>query len=119
MSSLLTFFALLLAAVIILLVPNLVEPYTQIYGPVTVFDSSKAVLLCSVLATLAGWLIYRSGSQGPFLLKLFLSALLLRVLIGTAIFVFNGQGFFGGDALTYDFYGYAQIQSWHGDRYYQ
>ena len=40
------------------------------------------------------------------------------MLLGTAIFVFRGQDFFGGDAFTYDFLGFAQTQSWAGDRYY-
>ena len=36
-----------------------------------------------------------------------------------AIFVFNGQDFFGGDALTYDFFGTAQMLGWAGDKYYR
>ena len=116
MNSTLTFLALLLAAVIILVVPGLVTPYANVYGQVTVFDCAKAVLLCSALAALAGWFVYRT-EHGAFLLKLFLAALLLRVLIGTAIFVFNGQTFFGGDALTYDFFGSAQLSAWDGDKY--
>ena len=39
------------------------------------------------------------------------------MLIGTAIFVFNEQEFFGGDAMTYDFYGSAQLNAWGGDKY--
>lgn len=116
MNSTLTFFALLLAAVIILAVPGLVTPYANVYGPVTVFDGAKAVLLCSALTALAGWFVYRN-EHGAFLLKLFLAGLLLRVLIGTAIFVSNGQTFFGGDALTYDFFGSAQLSAWSGDKY--
>src|SRR6266850_1521312 len=104
MNSTLTFLALLLAAVIILIVPGLVTPYANLYGTVTVFDGAKAVLLCSALAALAGWFVYRRD-YGSFLLKLFLAGLLLRVLIATAIFVSNGQNFFGGDAWTYDFVG--------------
>jgi len=36
-----------------------------------------------------------------------------------AIFTFRGQNFFGGDALTYDYFGYAQMLGWNGDKYYQ
>ncbi len=43
---------------------------------------------------------------------------MIRMILGTAIFVFKGQEFFGGDALTYDFYGYAQLQGWAGDKYF-
>src|SRR5882757_296093 len=111
MNSILTFFSLLLAAAIILVVPGLVTPYVDVYGPVSVFDMAKAVLLCSALTAFVGWIVYRV-EHGPFLLKLFLAALLLRVLIGTAIFIVNGQSFFGGDALTYDFFGAAQLNGW-------
>ncbi|HKC64309.1 MAG TPA: glycosyltransferase family 39 protein [Pyrinomonadaceae bacterium] len=39
-------------------------------------------------------------------------------MIGTIIYVFNLQDFFGGDANTYDFFGYALLKSWQGDNYY-
>jgi hypothetical protein len=116
-NSILTFFALLLSAFIILLVPSLVSPYVPVYGPFTITDASKAVLLCGALAGVTGWLVARTETHGAFLLKLFLSALLLRVLIGSAIFVFNGQSFFGGDATTYDFVGRYQLGAWGGDRF--
>jgi hypothetical protein len=41
------------------------------------------------------------------------------MLVGTLIFIFNGQDFFGGDALTYDYNGFAQLRAWGGDHYYQ
>ena len=44
-------------------------------------------------------------TDGPFLLRLFVAALLARMIIGLAIFAFHGQDFFGGDAITYDFFG--------------
>lgn len=119
MNSLLTLSALIICAAIVLAVPTLVAPYAADYGRVTAFDTGKAILLCAALAAVAGHLSYRSGSNGPFLLKLFVGALLVRLLIGTAIFVFHGQEFFGGDANTYDLNGLAQLKAWGGDRYYQ
>ncbi|MCU1266151.1 MAG: hypothetical protein JWM21_2469 [Acidobacteria bacterium] len=116
MNSTLTILGLLFAAFIILMVPSLVTPYASVYGKVDIVECLKAVLFCAALAGAAGWLIYRSGEDGSFLLKLFLFALLLRVLIGTLIFVFNLQTFFGGDALTYDFFGTAQLEAWNGNR---
>ena len=101
-----------------LAVPTLVLPYTGIYGPVTAFDTSKAVLLCAAMATLIGFFSYRQKPHGSFLLKLFISALLIRMLLATIIFVFNAQDFFGGDAITYDFFGSALLRGWGGDRYY-
>ncbi|MFN2492457.1 MAG: glycosyltransferase family 39 protein [Pyrinomonadaceae bacterium] len=119
MSGLLTFLCILVGAMIVVAVPWLVVPYTADYGTVTVFDTGKAVLLCGILATIAGYAAFRQGVNGPFLLKLFVSALLVRVLLGAAIFVSNGQEFFGGDALTYDFFGRAQLRAWAGDGYYR
>jgi hypothetical protein len=119
MNSILALISLILCAFIVLAVPSLVAPYTIAYGPVTVFDTSKAILLCAAFATLIGLFSYLQEAEGSFLLKLFLSALLLRMLVGTVIFVSNGQDFFGGDALTYDFFGSAQLQAWRGDRYQQ
>jgi hypothetical protein len=119
MNGVLTFSALLICALIVLAVPTLVAPYAAAYGTVTVFDTGKAILLCGALAAVAGFFAYRSGSNGPFLLKLFVFGLLLRLLIGTVVFVFHGQEFFGGDANTYDFFGFAQMKGWSGDRYYQ
>ena len=119
MKGLLTLSALVIAAVIVLAVPTLVEPFAADYGGVTVFDTGKAVLLCAVLSAVVGYFSYRSDSNGPFLVKLFLCALLVRLLVGTAIFVFHYQEFFGGDANTYDLFGICQLRAWGGDRYYQ
>ena len=58
----------------------------------------------------------QTGSYGAFLLRLFIAALLVRMILGTAIFVFKGQDFFGGDAITYDTYGHAQALGWAGDQ---
>ena len=41
------------------------------------------------------------------------------MLIGTLIYVFHLQEFFGGDALTYDFFGDALLRTWAGEKYYQ
>lgn len=102
-----------------MVVPGLVTPYASVYGPVGIDATVKAVLLCAGLSAVVGLMIYKSGPDGNFLLKLFLFALLLRVLIGTLIFIFNWQDFFGGDAITYDYYGGEQIKAWYGDQYSQ
>jgi hypothetical protein len=118
MSHGLIFSSFLCAAIIIVGVPFLIAPeYVAVYGPVTVLDTAQAVLLCSVLASVIGFVTYRSGTQGKFLLQLFLAALLIRVLVGAGIFSFGGQKFFGGDAYTYDFFGHLQMQAWGGDKY--
>ncbi|MBA3513484.1 MAG: glycosyltransferase family 39 protein [Pyrinomonadaceae bacterium] len=119
MNAVLTLLALISCSIIILVVPTLVAPFVLDYGVITVGDTGKAVLLCAALSSLAGLFSYRQGANGPFLVKVFIAALLARMILGTAIFVFHGQEFFGGDAITYDVAGAFQLRSWQGDRYYR
>jgi hypothetical protein len=119
MNALLTLLYLLVCFAIVIFVPPLVVPYVNDYGAVTYADTAKAVLLCTALAATAGFFAYKRPGDGPFLLRLFVAGLLARMIVGAAIFVFRGQNFFGGDALTYDFYGYAQQLGWAGDTYQQ
>jgi len=119
MNGLLTLLYLVLCTAIVVFVPSLVAPYVGDYGVVTAVDTAKAVILCTALASLAGVYSYKQEADGSFLLRLFIAALLVRMLLGTAIFVFKGQQFFGGDAITYDFFGFAQLRGWRGERYYQ
>jgi hypothetical protein len=119
MNGVITFLALVLGVMIILFAPVLSAPYLSPFGPaqtITVDLCVRAVLFCAVVAFIAAVIIRREQADGRFLLRLFLLALLLRVVIGTAIFVFNGQDFFGGDAWTYDYYGFQQMLTWAGDR---
>ena len=117
MNGLLTLLSLVIGALVVFAVPPLVTPFQADYGVVSVFDTSKAVLLCSALALVAGWYSSKQGVHGRFLLRVFIAALLIRVVLGTVIFAFKGQEFFGGDALTYDFFGWSQLLAWGGDRY--
>ncbi|HJX91663.1 MAG TPA: glycosyltransferase family 39 protein [Pyrinomonadaceae bacterium] len=119
MNALLTLLYLLFCLGIVIFVPTLVAPYTADYGIVSGFDAAKAVLLCTALASVAGFYAYKSGVDGKFLLRLFIAALLVRMFLATAIFVYHVQEFFGGDAITYDYFGNAQLLGWWGDKYYQ
>ena len=119
MNGVLTLIYLLLCIGIVIFVPTLVAPYVSDYGVFTSFDAAKAVLLCTALAAIVGYYAYKRDIDGPFLLRLFVAALITRVILGLAIFVFRGQVFFGGDAITYDYYGNAQVLGWFGDKYYQ
>ena len=103
MNSLLVFLAIALCAAIAVLVPD--------YG-------APAIIVCVVVATIAGFVISRVKEDGPFLLRVFIGALLVRMLVGTLIFVFQLQDFFGGDALTYDFFGYCLLKVWQGEQFY-
>lgn len=82
-------------------------------------SGGTAILLLLPLGALAVAMILRVGTERRFLLQLFLGALMVRVFIGTLIYVFQWQGFFGGDAYTYDFFGFALLKTWEGDRFYQ
>ena len=104
---------------VLVFIPTLAAPYESVYGQVTVFECAKALGLCAAAAVVAGLLISRNQEHGQYLVKLFMLALIVRILVGTAIFVFNGQEFFGGDALTYDTFGWQQLQAWQGDKYAQ
>ncbi|MGH9929967.1 MAG: glycosyltransferase family 39 protein [Pyrinomonadaceae bacterium] len=119
MNAVLTLVYLLLCVGIVIFVPPLVVPYVSDYGVFTAFDAAKAVLLCTALATIAGFYAHKRDADGRFLLRLFVAGLIARIVIGLAIFTFRGQDFFGGDAMTYDFFGNAQLLGWGGDKYYQ
>ncbi len=82
-------------------------------------NGGTAALIAVPVAGLVGGVIYRSGIDQRFLLRLFVSGLLVRVFVGTMIFVFQGQTFFGGDANTYDYFGYALLKTWEGNKNYQ
>jgi len=118
MNGLLTLLSLIISVVIVLAVPGFVAPFGADLGVSSVFDTGRAVLLSASLAVIAGLVISRQPEGHEFLVRMFVCALLLRIILGTAIFVFQGQEFFGGDAYTYDFLGNAQLRAWAGDRYF-
>lgn len=103
MNAVLAFLALVLSIGILIIVPA---------------EGASALLVCVVAASVAGLLISRTGSDKTFLLRLFVGALLVRLLVGTMIFSVQLQDFFGGDATTYDFFGNALLKGWQGDKYY-
>jgi hypothetical protein len=104
MNALLALLALLLSLSILIIEPAI---------------GSSALLVCVVVAGVAGLLIRATGVDKTFLLRLFVGGLLVRILIGAIIYVFNLQEFFGGDANTYDFFGYCLLKGWQGDNYYK
>jgi 4-amino-4-deoxy-L-arabinose transferase-like glycosyltransferase len=74
-----------------------------------------AVLAGAFFALVAMFFIKDAGANREVLIYLFMVSLLLRVLLGTAIFMFRLQDFFGGDAITYDQQGFMLLQIWQGD----
>lgn len=102
MNGILTALAFCVFAMIWLLVPEPVQ-------------GAGAFLACGVLAGIAGLIISRAETDKKFLLNLFVGGLLVRVFVGTLIYSFRLQEFFGGDAFTYDTFGFYQLRSWEGD----
>jgi hypothetical protein len=82
-------------------------------------DGASATLFALPIAALVGWAVSLIKEDRPFLFRLFVSAFLVRVLIGTLIYGLRLQEFFGGDALTYDYFGHALVQVWDGNKSYQ
>lgn len=119
MNSVIALLTFLVIVAVLVFVPTLAAPFEDLYGPVTFFFCAKALGLGAVAAAVAGIVIRRNREHGAYLVKLFMFALIVRVLIGTAIFVFKGQDFFGGDAWTYDGFGFYQLLGWQGDKYAQ
>src|SRR5215212_10191312 len=100
MNGILAFLALVLCVSIVILVPT--------YGP-------TALVVCIVVALIAAMAISRTKVERLFLVRLFVGALLARMLVGTMIYFFGLQEFFGGDAITYDDLGNSLLQVWHGN----
>lgn len=99
MNALLTALALVVMAGIFVLVPD---------------EGGPAIVLLLPCVILGSFFIYRLREDSRFLLRLFLAGVLLRVMIGTLIYAFHLQAFFGGDAITYDFFGNALLRVWEG-----
>lgn len=122
MKSVLVIVSIVLAAFIIFAIPELTpRKITNLdeYLALSAFEYAKAVLLCIALAGVAGAIAYRQRDNGPFLLQLFVAALLVRIIVGVSIYIFNGEVFFGGDALAYEYWGWAQLKALSGEQFYQ
>lgn len=61
------------------------------------------------------WIFDRFTTETSFILRVFLVGLALRLLFGVLIYVFDLRGFFGGDALTFDYKGSLILQYWLGE----
>jgi hypothetical protein len=106
MNGLLALVVLAMAIAVVLVTPD----YT--FG-------ASAVLVCGAAATIAGFIISRIETDKQFLMRVFVCALLFRVFVGTMIYIFQLQSFFGGDAVVYDFFGHSLLKVWEGEKFYQ
>lgn len=78
-----------------------------------------ALAMCLAVSIPTIFLIARTRDDRTFLFRLFLLAVLARIVIASIIYLGNMQEFFGGDANTYHLFGQSLSQSWHGDHYHE
>ena len=76
-----------------------------------------ALAFCAVVSAPTLFILARSGEEKTFLLRLFIIAVLVRIMVASIIYLGNLQEFFGGDANTYHIFGESLNMSWHGDDY--
>lgn len=102
MNTLITVFCLLLCGGVIWFLPN--------QGP-------GALAVCAVVSLPTLFILLRAKEERTFLLRLFVIAVMGRIVLATIIQVGGMENFFGGDAHTYDIFGKSLLQSWYGDAY--
>jgi hypothetical protein len=79
-------------------------------------EAGGAVLAGVIPVAICLWVILQDKTDQRFLLRVFWGALAARWAVGLLIFYKGQQGFFGGDAVTYDAFSYALCQAWQGLR---
>lgn len=77
-------------------------------------DGVTAMLLVAVMSVIVILVIRKVDRENAFLVNIFLVALMARILFGTTVHIFELREFFGGDALTYDFFGNRILEVWQG-----
>src|SRR5437870_10621573 len=82
-------------------------------------DGVTALMLALPVAAGIGLVVSKIEEDHAFLVRLFIAAIMVRIFVGSAIYYFNQTAFFGGDANTFDIFGYALMKTWNGDYSYQ
>lgn len=80
-------------------------------------EGMGSLLLTALLSFAAIGLIhkYAEGKEEiTFVTRVFVAALLVRLVFGLFIHIFDLQAYFGGDSLTYNDVGYRLLESWFG-----
>ncbi len=81
----------------------------------TLPEGVAAISLTVIVSLIVVAIIRQFDDESNFLLNIFLWALIVRILFGTMIHVFGWRDFFGGDALTYDFFADRLTEIWRGN----
>jgi small basic protein len=82
-------------------------------------EAPAALSMCALAALPTVIVLARTPEQRTFLMRLFILALVVRIILATVIFVGHMEDFFGGDANTYDIFGQSLVEAWHGNEYHQ
>jgi hypothetical protein len=82
-------------------------------------EAPGALAMCAVAAMPTIIILARTPEQRTFLMRLFVLALVVRMILAVAIYVGHMEEFFGGDANTYDVFGQSLVEAWHGNEYHQ
>src|SRR5712692_10651506 len=82
-------------------------------------DGGPALLIAAPLVVGVAIAVAQLKIDDKFLVRLFVSAVMVRIFVGTLIYFLHLQGFFGGDANTFDTFGYALVKTWEGDLSYK
>lgn len=81
--------------------------------------AAPGALACCALFAIPSLIIMARGESRVFLLRLFVAALIVRLMVGVIIYTGHMQEFFGGDANTYDLFGRSLMEAWHGDQFHR
>ncbi len=73
-----------------------------------------ALFLTAILALGVIYLIHKYAEEKILLTRIFLVALMVRIIFGLFIHIFELRGYFGGDAETYDALGNRLVEIWFG-----
>jgi len=82
-------------------------------------EAPAALAMCALFASPTIIVLARTPAQRTFLMRLFVLALVVRIILSVVIFVGHMEEFFGGDANTYDIFGQSLVEAWHGNEYHQ
>src|SRR6185369_275353 len=80
-------------------------------------EGPGALAMCVLTSVPTIIVLARAPEHRTFLMRLFLIAVVVRIVLSMAIFVGHAEEFFGGDANTYDIFGQSLVASWHGNAY--
>lgn len=80
-------------------------------------EAPGALFMCALAAIPTIIILARTPEQRTFLMRLFMFALVIRIVLATVIFTGRMEEFFGGDANTYHIFGASLVQSWHGNEF--